>query len=274
MDIVKGVLALGEAAKAGQQKFESKYTPDELLKKYFNPRVPDGKKDEEITFRLLPPVEGSDELIVKAYFYNLKINGKFTKVYSLAKNDGEEDRINDAYEALRFGDEEQKKLASDYKPKLFYIIKGIQRGKEDEGVKFWRFGHNTKGQGVLDKLLPIFKKFGDISHPETGGDISISCGLDDKKNSIINTIMFDGVSKLNDNEEVKAALVADPTTWKDIFKSPKKTSVEYFQQILDGTVPYWDNTTKKFVTPVRKSSAPQVEVDTTTGNVSDDELPF
>ena len=46
------------------------------------------------------------------------------------------------------------KASSELQAKKFYIIRGIDKGAEKDGVKFWRFKHNFKQQGVLDKLGP------------------------------------------------------------------------------------------------------------------------
>ena len=46
------------------------------------------------------------------------------------------------------------------------MVKLIDRDNEQDGVKFWRFKHNTKSEGVLDKIFPIFKNKGDITDPK------------------------------------------------------------------------------------------------------------
>ncbi len=42
-----------------------------------------------------------------------------------------------------------------------------------DGVKFWRFKHNYKNEGVLDKIIPIWRAKGDITDPEKGRDLII-----------------------------------------------------------------------------------------------------
>ena len=56
---------------------------------------------------------------------------------------------------------------------MFYIVKVIDRDNEQDGVKFWRFKHNYKQEGVLDKILPIWKAKGDVTDAEKGRDLII-----------------------------------------------------------------------------------------------------
>ena len=66
--------------------------------------------------------------------------------------------INEVFEDLMStGKEADKKLAGNYRSRMFYIVKVIDRDAEEDGVKFWRFKHNYKNEGVLDKIFPIWK---------------------------------------------------------------------------------------------------------------------
>lgn len=47
-----------------------------------------------------------------------------------------------------------------FESKLYYIIRGIDRGAEKDGVKFWRFKMNFKSQDIHDKLWkPIIQDY-------------------------------------------------------------------------------------------------------------------
>ena len=61
------------------------------------------------------------------------------------------------------GKESDKELAKQYKSRKFYIVKVIDRDNEGDGPKFWRFKHNYKNEGILDKIIPIWRNKGDIT---------------------------------------------------------------------------------------------------------------
>lgn len=46
--------------------------------------------------------------------------------------------------------------AMKFKAKETFIVRVIERGKEEDGVKFWRFNSHTDGTGVYDQLMSIF----------------------------------------------------------------------------------------------------------------------
>lgn len=48
------------------------------------------------------------------------------------------------------------KEAMQYKAKETFIVRVIERGHEDEGVKFWRFNAHNDGTGIYDQLMSIF----------------------------------------------------------------------------------------------------------------------
>jgi hypothetical protein len=72
---------------------------------------------------------------------------------------------------LATGSEDDKVLARSYRAKKFYIVKVIDRENEQDGPKFWRFKHNYKGDGALDKIIPIIRSKGDITDVQEGRDL-------------------------------------------------------------------------------------------------------
>ena len=42
---------------------------------------------------------------------------------------------------------------------------------EEDGVKFWRFKHNWKGDGPIDKIIPIWRNKGDVTDINEGRDL-------------------------------------------------------------------------------------------------------
>jgi hypothetical protein len=164
------------------------------------------------------------------------------------------------------------KRSSLFEAKLYYIIRGIDRGAEKDGVKFWRFKHNFKGQGVHDKLWkPIIQQFykqtGKLYSDLTQGvDLMISVvdnefnGRKFKDVSAITPRIPQSV--LHSDEMIMKQWLSDKLTWREVFK-PKKapgiTELQYLQLASEEretnqkfdmrNTPYYDEEAKKWVFP-------------------------
>jgi lipopolysaccharide export LptBFGC system permease protein LptF len=179
---------------------------------------------------------------------------------------------------MKTGKESDKELAKQYKARKFYIVKVIDRDHEDEGVKFWRFKHNYKQDGVLDKIIPIWRSKGNITDVNEGRDLIIqlvkSKTPKGKEYTTIQTIMHDDPSALSADKAQLEEWKNDTTTWEDVYS---KKPVEYLEAIARGEVPRWDSEAKKYVYGDEASesfggkanySDPQAGMD------ADEELPF
>ena len=214
------------------------------LTKYFSDKLQQGQNSDEKTIRILPTKDGSSPF-VEGYWHSMQIDGKWNKIYCNNYNDGERCPLCEVEEALRLtGSDEDKKLSKQYKAKKFYIVKVIDREKESEGVKFYRFSHNYSNDGVLDKIFPIFKKRGDITDPREGRDITLTIGRDQNKNSKVTSIQAEDPSILTDDKEKAKSWFNDTSTWKDVYR-PKDMS--YLEIVAKQQKPIWDKEQKKFV---------------------------
>ena len=253
---VQDTLATHEKEKAGSNKSASNEVD---LTKYFTLALPDGVNSGEKVFRCLPLTnEDLRKFHTMAKFHSLKVGKRYVKLYDPAQ-DGEESPLSDMNKLLlNTGSNdteraENKKLAGNYKSRDFYIMKGIERGKEHEGVKFWRFNRVYDGSGIMDKLDPLMKRLNDkkpgsgaIWRPDAEGrDIVITLVRDTSKGfTKVSQIMVDDPSPLSTDEAQVTAWLNDPITWKDIYK---KKPVEYLRIIAEGSEPVWDKEAKKFV---------------------------
>jgi hypothetical protein len=159
---VQNTLADYEKAKTVRQSSERKEVD---LSKYFTLALPEKVNSGERIFRVLP-LDQNGKWYEIGKFHNLKIGKNWSKLYDPAQ-DGEESPLNDMYKIYIAGDAEDKKIASSYKSREFYIVKGIERGKEHEGVKFWRFPKVNDGSGIMDKLIPLMNRLND-KNPGSG----------------------------------------------------------------------------------------------------------
>ena len=225
-------------------KSGNKLSNEERLKKYFTEKLPKGVKSQTKTFRILPAEEGKSPF-TEVFYHEKNVNGKWEKIYCNHLNDGEHCPLCEAKDALyEDGSEKAKALAKDFIPRKFYVVKGIDRENEDHGVKFWRFKHKKTGDGVMDKLIPVFKLKGDITHPREGRDIIISSGRNEKNHSVVNSIMTDDVSILTNNKDYANEWVSNEETHRDVYA---KKSNEYLEIVATNKTPVWDSEQKKYV---------------------------
>ena len=220
----------------------NKMSMDERMKKYFAAILPQGQNSAQKRIRILPTKDGSSPF-VEAWFHEVQVGGQWNKLYDPAKNDNERSPLNEVYEELTStGKESDKELAKNYKSRKFYIVKVIDRDKPEDGVKFWRFKHNYKNEGVLDKIIPIWRNKGDITNAENGRDLIIELAKaktpKGKDYTIIQTIMYDDAQPLHEDKAQSDAWVNDELTWRDVYS---KKPTDYLEAIARGETPRWDS---------------------------------
>jgi hypothetical protein len=180
------------------------------------------------------------------------------------------------------GVEADRELARTYRSRKFYIVKVIDRENEQDGVKFWRFKHNAKGDGVLDKIFPIFRNKGDVTDMEKGRDLILSLTLTKagtgKEYTTINSVIPEDMGPLHADEGVAKSWVEDELTWSDVYS---KKGEDYLELVARGEAPRWDSDLKKYVSSVtsedtfggsKQQSTPVV--DPQEEDDADSDLPF
>mgnify|MGYP006283083065 CR=1 FL=1 len=220
----------------------NKMSSEDRMKKYFAALLKDNEKQGQRKIRILPTNDGSSPF-KEVWFHEIQVDGKWQKFYDPAKNDNERSPLNEVYEELMStGKESDKELAKQYKARKFYIVKVIDRDNEQDGVKFWRFKHNYKQEGILDKIIPIWKAKGDITDPDSGRDLILE--LTKAKTpkgatyTVIQTVMYDDPSPISSDEDTMGEWIADEMTWEDVYS---KKPVEYLEAIARGETPRWDS---------------------------------
>ena len=236
------VLAQYEQSKQGSSSSSSKMSQDERMKKYFAAILKDTEKQGQRRLRILPTPDGSSPF-KEVWYHEIQVDGKWQKFYDPGKNDNERSPLNEVYEELRStGKDSDKELAKQYLSRKFYIVKVIDRDAEDEGVKFWRFKHNYKNEGILDKIIPIWRAKGDITDPDKGRDIILE--LTKAKTpkgatyTVIQTIMYDDPAPVHEDKDLAESWIKDELTWEDVYS---KKPVEYLEAIARGETPRWDS---------------------------------
>ena len=220
----------------------SKMSSEDRMKKYFAAILKDNEKQGQRTIRILPTTDGSSPF-KEVWFHEVQVDGKWQKFYDPAKNDNERSPLNEVYEELMStGKESDKQLATQYRSRKFYIVKVVDRDNEQDGVKFWRFKHNYKQEGILDKIIPIWKAKGDITDPDNGRDLILE--LTKAKTpkgatyTVIQTVMYDDPAPISKDTDQMADWVGNEMTWEDVYS---KKPVEYLEALARGETPRWDS---------------------------------
>lgn len=156
--------------------------------------------------------------------------------------------------------------AGKWEAKKYYIVRGIDKGMPKDGVKYWRFKHNFKNQGIRDKLIPALKLY-HVQHGakkpydvNEGTDLYINV-VDSKMpngNTFkdVSSITAMNPSPLYEDPIVVKQWLDDQGTWRDVFKEATMTRVlnseEYLERVAMGIDPYWDDRdqdNKRYVFP-------------------------
>jgi hypothetical protein len=284
MSTFESVLAQYEKNKQVAGGNSNKVSQEDRMKKYFTTLLPKGSRSGEKRIRILPTEDGSSPF-KEVYYHELQVDGQWVKLYD-PKQEGKRSPLNEVYEGLMMtGVEADKVLARQYRARKFYIVKVIDRENEQDGVKFWRFKHNSKGEGILDKIFPLFKNKGDITDTEKGRDLIITLGLtkagNGKEYTAITSIIPEDITSLSNDVDTSKSWINDELTWADVYS---KKPEEYLEMIAKGEVPKWDVETKKYVSnlseettlmsPSNSKSEPIVDIDPQDDSEADDDLPF
>jgi hypothetical protein len=223
---------------------------EDRLKRYFAPILPKGSASGDKRVRIIPPKEGGSPF-VEVFFHEIQVDGKWVKLYDPAQNgkiQGVESPLNDVYRSLQnTGVESDKLLSYGYRPRKFYVVKVIDRENEQDGVKYWRFKHSSKNDGILDKIVALWKIKGDVTNADNGRDLIISMNLSKKPNggeyTTITSIFPDDPAPLSTNPAQQAEWINDASTWEDVYA---KKPVEYLRLVAQGIVPKWNSETKSW----------------------------
>jgi len=239
MSNLDAIMAQYEKNQKGDSK---KLSQEDRMKRYFTLLLSDKESSGQRRIRILPTTDGTS-VFKEAWFHELQVGGFYQKIYDPAGNDNEASPLNDVYNALKATKrKDDDELAKDYKAKLFYVVKVIDRDNEQDGPKYWRFKHNYKKDGILDKIIPIMRTKGDITDMDNGRDLIIdltkSKSPKGKEYTSVSTIMYDDPTPLSQDAELAKKWVNDESTWKDVYS---RKPLEYLEAIARGETPKWDN---------------------------------
>lgn len=243
-------------------------------KNYLNVRLDEksGEKQKTLTIRLLPMDLETGNPFVKVHMHNVRVPKEvspsgFKSYLCLAKNkDIDHETYGDkcpfcelnqsAYqESLKESDPTKKKNFQDIsianKSREAVIVRCIERGKEEDGVKFWKFylrNDKTDPYNTILKLYSLRKEEGEragqvinILDIYNGRDLNVTITEGNAAPQILDASLNTPLSR--DEEEMKK-WIYDTKKWQDVFSTKP---YEYLSLISDMKTPWYDREKGKWV---------------------------
>ena len=250
-------------------------------KNYLNTRLVDNEQKRTVNIRIVltEDIDGKKKFAIPVNIHSLKLSLNQNRQNKVAKggyksficlNDHHikdevgqngcplcQKKLQIFEEANKVTDINEKKAickqAYSYDTKTSYIVRCIERGKEDEGIKFWRFNKHDDGTGPFDTIKELWMAYHaagrNIFDYKDGIDLILTLTKAPKKseNSPDKTaikIMADVAPKPLGTDEQIEMWVNDTKDWKDMYRAK---SFDYLALIADDKTPVFDAEKKKWV---------------------------
>jgi len=240
---------LSQYEKSTSSSSESAFNPDN----YFTTYLPDGIDNATKRIRILPTNDGSSPL-QEVHVHSAKVDGKNRKFVCIKHLNDEDCPFCELREQLlSTGVKSDEELAKQFKARLMYIVKVIDRENEDHGPKFWRFPINYKKEGIFDKIAAVGKTYWeagkeDIFDDKEGRDLILN--IVRVKNPrggtypVVNAIQGYDRTVLSEDSELATKWVNSEKTWGDVYSVK---GYDYLKLVATGKTPAWDKKLEKFV---------------------------
>ena len=272
---------LSEEWKAASEMSNERKNNGFSEKNYLNVRLEKGEKEKKLCIRLLPMDPKGGSPFVHVHFHTVEVNEALVKPGQkpyksyVCLNPHYNPNIDhetygnrcpfcennkDAYEqSLKATTPEEKKRLQDlslsFKTKEAIIVRCIERGKEDEGVKFWKFNLKFDNSDPYHKILELAKtrkeegeRAGvkiDILDLYRGRDLNLTIRQGNTENQTVIDVIESSIDTpvAKDNEQLMQWL-NDKKRWQDVFTAKP---YEYLSLISEGKYPWYDSGLKKWV---------------------------
>ena len=266
-----------DAVKAQYEEEQKTFSPKKTQfneKNYLQARLGDNETSKTLTIRLLPFSKEGGSPFKKVFMHTVKVNKEVAqngwKTFVCPthnKKDGEVmgagcpfcETSSKARELKQQSlDEATRKKYGDVeflnRVKEMWIVRCIERGHEEDGVKFWLFNSSKKKDGVYDKIMNLAKIRSEAAARKgnTYSIFDLNNGLDlivtltktaDNKTSI--QIVDDGFpSPLTDDYELGMSWINDGKQWSDVYTVKP---YDYMSIIAMGGVPIFNKDMNKYV---------------------------
>ena len=274
-------------------------------KNYLNIRLSDNQTTKELKFRLLPIDGESNTPFKKIHVHTVKVPKEVSpsgwKSYiCIEKTEGIDRNIygskcpfcemnREAYKKFSEATEPTikerwKKISLDNIPKEACIVRGIERGAEEDGPKFWKFNIRKDKTDPKGQIMELYKTRLEESREEgledenildinTGKDLKITISLASDNNQGENRtslkIVDYGKNKpLSTDVNQMLEWVNDSKKWSDVFTIKP---YDYLSVILEGEIPFYDKTLNKWVKKMDKLNEQENQINDINQKIADAE---
>lgn len=256
-----------EKLKTLQSSQQREFNP----KKYLGVNLGKQEDSKQLTIRILPFSKDNPTAFHKVHMHVVRVNNEvapsgWKTITCSVKNKTQVQHTcpfcEMAAEARKLSfdntlSEPEKKRLSDIsfmnKAKEMWLVRCIERGAEEDGVKFWLFP-NPKNGGIYQTITNICKTRKEAAERrgETRNIFDLTCGKDltitikrgaDGKKKI-DIVDDDEYTPLTTDIELGNSWINDDTKWEDLYPVKRE---DYMSILVEGGVPYWDKEQKCYV---------------------------
>ena len=274
-------------------------------KNYLNIRLSDNQTTKELKFRLLPIDGESNTPFKKIHVHTVKVPKEVSpsgwKSYiCIEKTEGIDRNIygnkcpfcemnREAYKKFSEATEPTikerwKKISLDNIPKEACIVRGIERGAEEDGPKFWKFNIRKDKTDPKGQIMELYKTRLEESREEglgdenildinTGKDLKITISLASDNNqgenrTSVKIVDYGKNKPLSTDVNQMLEWLNDSKKWSDVFTIKP---YDYLSVILEGEIPFFDKTINKWVKKMDKIKEHEDQINDINQKIADAE---
>lgn len=274
-------------------------------KNYLNIRLSDNQTTKELKFRLLPIDGESNTPFKKIHVHTVKVPKEVSpsgwKSYiCIEKTEGIDRNIygnkcpfcemnREAYKKFSEATEPTikerwKKISLDNIPKEACIVRGIERGAEEDGPKFWKFNIRKDKTDPKGQIMELYKTRLEESREEglgdenildinTGKDLKITISLASDNNqgenrTSVKIVDYGKNKPLSTDVNQMLEWLNDSKKWSDVFTIKP---YDYLSVILEGEIPFFDKTMNKWVKKMDKIKEHEDQINDINQKIADAE---
>jgi hypothetical protein len=214
---------------------------DERQKMYFTTHLADGLQSATKRVRVLPVGENQSPFI-EIMGHKHQVGGQWrTFICPQHQKDEACPFCEVRQKLLSTGIDSDKELAKKYGARKMYVAKVIDRENEDHGPKFWRFNHDYRKTGILDKIVGVLNaikdsEYNSIDDKDNGRDLIVNIARDQNNKPTVNSIVQSDPSPLSKDAELAESWLADDKTWETVYSVKP---YEYLEIVVKGGEPTW-----------------------------------
>ena len=267
-----------------EAQYESVLTPRARTvfneKNYLNVRLQPGEKTKTLTIRLLPFSREEPVPFHMIHTHNIKvspelnesqfknyvclrktqdIDPKYGNLCPICEANMDANRVINEMKQRGSQDKEAEKMWKEisYATRGIdtWIVRCIERGKEEEGVKFWKFNNSKKKDGVYDKIMALYmvrkneRPGYNIFDLQNGKDLKITLTQEYNEKTrrtftAVNVVDAGFESALSNDPAQIDAWIDDPKKWTDVYGVK---NYDYLKLAYNQEVPFYDKDLGKWV---------------------------